>query len=370
MRIALVIRATSGRGGMETVYKTVIRELIAQGETVKMFILQGTADPHWLEGLPYEIIGVPGAGRLRRYYDFTVSYVRALKAFNPDTVIVSDPNIIMFTKIAAMFLKPRLPVGTWVHFPVSTLKKTALLKYADYHFAVSQGIARELEQAAGKDGGSVHVLYNSILTREPFIPRSAAATFLFIGRLDENSKRVSDFITALSRVRGEFKAIVIGDGDDYPKLIALSNQLQLQDRIEWRGWVYKPWEHVPPVSALVLTSAFEAFGMVLVEAMSRGIPCLSTDCDYGPAEIIQPDANGWLVPVGDINAIAGRLQQIVENPERLPDSHAVQSSVARFDTTGIIATMRGILRSEVEKKRRKNLISLWKVVIFDGEKNE
>ena len=65
---------------------------------------------------------------------------------------------------------------------------------------------------------------------------------------------------------------------------------------------------------LLLTSKFEPFGLVMPEAMSCGLPVVSFDCPYGPAEIITDGEDGFLIKNRDIHAFADKVCQLIENP--------------------------------------------------------
>lgn len=67
-------------------------------------------------------------------------------------------------------------------------------------------------------------------------------------------------------------------------------------------------------SMLLLTSLYEPFGLVLPEAMSCGLPVISFDCPYGPAEIITDGVDGFLVKDRDVNEFADRVCKLIENP--------------------------------------------------------
>lgn len=68
-------------------------------------------------------------------------------------------------------------------------------------------------------------------------------------------------------------------------------------------------------SIYVFSSRFEGFGLVLLEAMSFGLACVAFDCDFGPREIITDGEDGYLVPPGDVEALAERIDYLICHPE-------------------------------------------------------
>jgi UDP-D-galactose:(glucosyl)LPS alpha-1,6-D-galactosyltransferase len=130
----------------------------------------------------------------------------------------------------------------------------------------------------------------------------------------------------------------------------LALELGISDRIEWTGWVHNPWAAIKAVSALVLTSQYKGFPMVLIESLIRGIPCLSSDCPTGPADIIIPGENGWLYPLHNISQLTVLLQRIVDDPKMLPKQEVVIKSAERFTTEVVIDRMRYALQKEKVEK--------------------
>ena len=86
------------------------------------------------------------------------------------------------------------------------------------------------------------------------------------------------------------------------------------DRITFPGFVIDPWPFFENADLFVLSSDFEGFGLVLVEAMSCGVPVVSTDCESGPREILADGEFGKLVPCNDVEALAKAMAETLDAP--------------------------------------------------------
>lgn len=150
--------------------------------------------------------------------------------------------------------------------------------------------------ARGVAESTISVIYNPVESKSIIIPpavMSEPANFIYIGRMKfEGQKRIKDMLEGFSQVEGRWHLHVLGDGSDFEKCKAYGKELKIDDRISWYGWQKKPWEvvqqEIKNVTALLLTSSFEGFPMTLLEAMSYGIPCISSNCTSGPEDMIQP----------------------------------------------------------------------------------
>jgi glycosyltransferase involved in cell wall biosynthesis len=123
---------------------------------------------------------------------------------------------------------------------------------------------------------------------------------------------------AIARQRGFVDPLVIiGGGEDRSASQALSRDLRLSSFVHFLGHRDNPYKYMRQAKLFVLSSVFEGFGLALVEAMALGLPCVSTDCPSGPAEILERGKFGVLVPPSDPEALASALVDLRRSPERL-----------------------------------------------------
>jgi glycosyltransferase involved in cell wall biosynthesis len=106
--------------------------------------------------------------------------------------------------------------------------------------------------------------------------------------------------------------MILGEGEERPKLEALVRELRLEEDVALPGFVENPYKYMKRAAVFVLSSRWEGFGMVLVEAMALGTPVIATDCPSGPAEILEDGRWGRLVPVGDVHRLAEAILRVLK----------------------------------------------------------
>jgi glycosyltransferase involved in cell wall biosynthesis len=133
------------------------------------------------------------------------------------------------------------------------------------------------------------------------------------------------FRQVLERV--DARLIILGEGPLRGELEALAFDLGIGEKVHFSGFRVNPMPLFRRAAAVVVSSSYEGFGNVLVEAMACGTPVISTDCPVGPREILEDGRLGMLVPVGDDAALAAAMLVALKQPA---DPQQLREAARRF----------------------------------------
>ena len=111
----------------------------------------------------------------------------------------------------------------------------------------------------------------------------------------------------------------MGEGEKRIYLEDLLESLGLKDSVWLPGFVKNPYTYMVKSNLFVLSSKYEGFPNVLIEALACGLPIVSTDCPSGPREILDNGKYGKLVPVGDVDSLAKAMEETLNNPVSCKD---------------------------------------------------
>ena len=289
---------------------------------------------------------------------FSVPLIGAyFKKANPDVLISSSERINIIALIARKIYKSRSKVIISVHtnnseqlrnekFLLRMYRRIVLFagrvvyKWADQVVAVSRGVAEDACKVFNIPAEMVKIIYNPIVSPElynkmkspvdhPWLKQPKAPVILGIGRLTAQK----DFFTLLDafvevrKTIPEVRLIILGEGEKRRDLENKISGLDLNDHVSMPGFVGNPYSYLFNSSVFVLSSAWEGFGNVLVEAMATGTPVVATNCPSGPAEILENGKYGPLVPVGNAKRLAKSIVAVLEDR---PDPEFLQSRANDF----------------------------------------
>jgi len=214
--------------------------------------------------------------------------------------------------------------------------------------AVSQGVNCDLIANFNLEANKVRTIYNPIINCElydlgqenishPWFDPQQPPVLLAVGRLS-SEKDYATLIRAFYKVREQrsVRLLIFGEGPERQKLEELVRELGLIDDVKLPGFVNNPYAFMKRVSCLVLSSVFEGFGNVVVEALAMGCPVVSTACPGGPSEILQGGKWGLLVPVGDHQAMASAILSKLEI-NRKDNSPLLNAYLRRFGVDEVMS---------------------------------
>lgn len=365
----IVLTYVEGRGGLEEVINIVSNGLIRKGHRIRIFIAYESKYLEWKNDIKeiyiYKLDGDLNVNNLAYGYKKIINEIG-----NPDIIIATHtPVMSLICNLAIRELKGnKPPIISWIHGEPKFYGSEELLNYSDAHIAISNDIGRQINKYITK-ASPIYYIPNPIDIKSfhKVKQNKKDLELIYIGRLKNREKRIDVLFNALKKLDRPWKLKVIGSGKDEVELKLLSKRLNIENNIAWYGWLDEPWSNIETASLLVLTSDVEGFGLVLVEALGRGIPVISSDCS-GPKDIIKNDINGWIFERNNSEQLYNILSELQSGKKLLPKSEICIKSVEKFETEQVIHKFEALLLKYTEKE--KNILDSIENLIAENEIEE
>jgi len=332
-KIAIFLTALDG-GGAEKVMLNLAKGFVKSGLKVDLVLV--SASGAYISQIPPGIKLVDlGGERLLTSIPALIDY---LKFEQPQALLTAlDTNVIAAWLRRWSSISIRTIVTVHNNLSLESrhgedLKRRLTAKLASWFYgwadsivAVSEGVGADLVKI-GLPQKKIHVIYNPIVDDElktklkqplehPWLQDEQIPIILGVGRLTKQ-KNFSTLIQAFAIVRRHtpVRLMILGEGENRSALESTIKQLNINSDVLLMGFVDNPYQYMSKASVLVMSSLWEGFGNVLVEAMAAGTPVLSTNCPSGPAEILVDGKYGKLVPIGDVKEMAKNIEVTLKNP--------------------------------------------------------
>lgn len=337
-------------GGAQRVLLELAGQFHRLGHSVELISLVGDGElrRELPPGVDYCSLDCSPSGGFRLAASALPKLARRLRRRRPDAVISSMTGTNLITALAhglagssgRLLLREAVSLAN-LRSRASRWLMRALYRRADALIAVSSGVAEDL-RAIGIPDHAVHVVHNPIdqqrlerMAAEPLHPGVDAPYVVSVGRLIEQKDHATLLHAfAASRLRLTHKLVLVGGGEARSMLEGLSARLGLDDRILFTGALSNPFPLLRGAALFVLSSRWEGYPNVLLEALALGVPVVATDCPAGPREMLKGGALGRLVPVGDARALAEAMDAELASPARDRQSvlieHDPQRVAARY----------------------------------------
>lgn len=282
-----------------------------------------------------EIINLGITIKVSNYPRILRAIVKNVNRINPDIVMSTmlRPNELL--AFASLFYRKSVKTvlresNNRVAAEYSWIEKKYIRfmygKIANRTIALSKGVKRNMVENFGINEKNISVIYNPVdienieqqMKKKEQVLNTSGIKIINIGRLIPQ-KDQECLIKAVGIVKKQIncKLYILGKGELEKNLKDLVHSLQLDENVEFMGFQSNPYGILAQGDLFVLSSGWEGFGHVIVEAMVAGVPVVSTNCDYGPGEIITDGYNGILSPVGDETKLAEHILEIITDKEKM-----------------------------------------------------
>ena len=358
MKIAIYVSSLKG-GGAERVMLYLAKGLLDNNHSVDLLLARYEGD--YIKQVPKSINIIPlkkstrlrgflmtlrhsrfrvkflSPLRLHRFFTLLPAVTHYINQHNPDVIISALHNCNLSAALAKSCTKTNVRLIVTEHIALSSFIKSVperqtkllpyiqlLYPYANSIVAVSDGVKNDLSDITGIPVEKITTIYNPVITpnmlekmsenvEHPWLHSDEFYKLLAVGRLTKQK----DYITLVNAVeilknQIPLKLIILGEGKERESLTNLISEKGLSDTIDLHGFVDNPFAFMVHSDLFVLSSALEGLSMVLLEALAAGCEVVSTDCPYGPSEVLQNGKYGTLVPIKDPDKLANAIKESYE----------------------------------------------------------
>ncbi|TXL66775.1 glycosyltransferase family 4 protein [Cerasibacillus terrae] len=259
------------------------------------------------------------------------------------------PKKILKNKSIKIIVRDHSGYSNFKKFGLSWVGLKMSLKYADTFIVLTNENKEEYSRMFPKVRNKFKVIPNTIepnVKRSPYNPNSNK--ICFVGRLS-TEKGPHLLIDAFSNVinkeqYNEWKLDVYGTGPNLDELKSLVVRKKLEANVVFKGYSNNIINLYKDYAFLVVPSKYESFGIVILEALSVGIPVISFDCNYGPRSLIKHEKNGLLVQNGDVGELSDAINRMISNKEfRQVLSKNTQNINKKFGYSRVISEWENVL---------------------------
>lgn len=277
--------------------------------------------------------------------DFCHEMQEILSVFSPDLIVVAIPNtenficeLMSLAKDIPVIIESHLAQGyevikrgvteKWFYYvynPLKAIKKARLL------IALTKGDAKRWQKLHVEQ---IMVIPNPVTIYLDKLPQAEKqeGRIICVGRLTRQ-KRFDRLVNAFSLIAPKYPnwhVDIFGKGEEEQNLLQQINDLGLKKCVQILPPTSNIYSEYQRSQFFVMSSDFEGFGLVIVEAMACGIPVIATNCPFGPSEIIEDGVTGLLSKM-DTNDLAEKMEwMITHNEERKAMGVKAYTSAARF----------------------------------------
>ena len=312
MEIVFIGANYSGRGGTENVLTKVISYLSLNNKVI-FYKLGKSKTNDWLKS-------INNTAKVIRYdtdnkFKELLFMCKIFLTLKDNTIVIStSPNFLKIAYLIRKIFNKKYKIVSYIHFSLENqdLFNKEVLKYADFHLAISSSIRKSLIKM-GVSKNKIFLIFNPISHKQDIIssPNNTKydLSLAYVGRVYiEGQKNLVEAMKGIEKSKLNIHLDILGSGPDVNSLKEYIKDNKLEEKITLFGWVKNPWSILKNkgIDGLILTSRFEGLPMVLLEAMSYGIPCIVSDFE-GFDDVLKPKVNGVYYKLNNIDDLENKF---------------------------------------------------------------
>lgn len=335
MNISILLPDLRG-GGAERVSLDLGREFVRLGHPVEFVLMRADGDFLSEARAEFPVVDLQ-TPRARQVVPALARYLRQTR---PAALLAAMWPLTTLAPVAARLAGYRGPVAISEHNTIYTrqyrdwgwlhhfaLRSSAFVGYrlASARIGVSRGVCDDISAMSLMAAERMTTIYNPVRklpSPAPEVLKQVDKTWggatgrriLTVGSFKDQKNHPLLLRSFAEMGDAGARLMILGQGSNEEKLRALAADLGIAAQVIFPGFHADPAPFYASADLFVLSSDYEGFGNVIVEALSFGLPVVSTDCPAGPAEILDGGRFGRLVPVGDAPALAQAMAAALAEP--------------------------------------------------------
>jgi glycosyltransferase involved in cell wall biosynthesis len=325
MNICIFLHDISSDGGTERMAVSLANELIQRGHNLHIVSLASSVKSFFplRQGITLHSLNVPISQLTTRYFIAVKKLRTFLKSKAIDVII--DVDVILSVISVPACWRTATKVIAWEHYNYFIKRESKVRvwgrKLAARKAAAVVTLTEEDARNYKKNctcNAKIVAIPNFIAALPVEVASPDNHIVLAVGHLIRR-KGFDMLIKAWGLLKEEgldgWKLHLVGDGEEKENLFELARTLQVEQDVVFLPPTANIIEHYLTATAYVMSSRAEGFGMVLIEALSFGLPAVSFNCKLGPAEIIRDGVDGFLVPPEDVPALKDKLLLLLQRKD-------------------------------------------------------
>lgn len=257
--------------------------------------------------------------------------------FNKDTKIIYVQH-----SVYGMNINKKNKVQLLIHHKLASYIN--LYNKCDKIIFVSKGVEEDFCNYYRIDIKKKSVVYNPVINYNINLEEKKSRNYISlitVGRIEEEKNQIYILkaINILIKTGFKVKLKIVGEGSLKNELVEYCIKNDLKDYVEFLGYKNNVYEIIKESDIFILSSKHESFGNVIIEAMYSGTPVISTNCPYGPKEILKNNKYGYLVDLNDVNELVEKIKllssknnkDLIDRARLYSEKFTVKNSILKYE---------------------------------------